>query len=130
MAPNNETQIRELIENWTQAVRNKDINGILAHHSPDMVMYDVPEPFKSVGIVEYRRTWYLFFACTKQGVFEVEELHIVTDENVAFCFADMKCSDKSETVEFVELPFRLTIGLKKINAQWTIVHEHHSIPSK
>jgi ketosteroid isomerase-like protein len=127
---NNETQIRELIENWAQAVRNKDIDAILTHHSPDIVMYDVPEPFKSVGIEAYRKTWDLFFGCTKPDVFDIQELHITTDENVAFCFAEMKCSDKSETVEFVDLPFRLTIGLKKINAQWTIVHEHHSIPSK
>ena len=126
----NEIQIRELIENWAQAVRNKDIEKILAHHSEDIVMYDVPEPFKSEGIEAYRKTWDLFFTYTKQGVFDIGELHIVADENVAFCFATMKCSDKSNTAEFVELPFRLTIGLRKINNQWTIVHEHHSIPSK
>ena len=126
----NEIQIRELIENWAKAVRNKDIEKILAHHSEDIVMYDVPEPFKSEGIEAYRKTWDLFFTYTKLGVFDIQELHIVADENVAFCFATMKCSDKSDGVEFVELLFRLTIGLKKINNQWTIVHEHHSIPSK
>ena len=126
----NETQIKTLIENWTKAVRNKDIKQILAHHSNDIVMYDVPEPFQSVGIEAYRKTWDLFFTFTKQGVFDIQELNIVADENVAFCFATMKCSDKSDTVDFVDLPFRLTIGLKKINNQWTIIHEHHSIPSK
>jgi len=126
----NEIQIKTLIENWTKAVRNKDIKQILAHHSNDIVMYDVPEPFQSVGIEAYRKTWDLFFTFTKQGVFDIQELNIVADENVAFCFATMKCSDKSDTVDFVDLPFRLTIGLKKINNQWTIIHEHHSIPSK
>ena len=126
----NEIQIRKLIENWAMAVRNKDMEKILAHHSEDIVMYDVPEPFKSEGIEAYRKTWDLFFTYTKLGVFDIQELHIVADENVAFCFATMKCSDKSDTTEFVELPFRLTIGLRKINNQWTIVHEHHSIPSK
>ncbi len=42
----------------------------------------------------------------------------------------MKYADKSNSLEFVELDFRLTIGLKKINNQWTIIHEHHSIPSE
>jgi len=41
-----------------------------------------------------------------------------------------ECSDKSNSTGYVELPFRLTIGLKKINNHCTIVHEHHSIPGK
>lgn len=130
MTTNNETQIKGLIENWAKAVRDRDIDTILAHHSKDIVMFDVPEPFQSIGIDEYKKTWDLFFRYTKQGVFDIETLNIVADENVAFCFATMKCSDKSDTGDFVDLPFRLTIGLKKINDQWIIVHEHHSIPSK
>jgi ketosteroid isomerase-like protein len=126
----NESQISLLIENWAAAVRNRDIDTILAHHSADMVMYDVPFPFQSVGIEACRKTWDLFFKYTKPGVFDIEELNIIADQHVAFCYATMKCSDKSDSGEFVELPFRLTIGLKKIDNQWVIVHEHHSIPSK
>jgi ketosteroid isomerase-like protein len=126
----NESQIRQLVEDWASAVRNKDIEKILAHHSEDIVMYDVPEPFQSVGIGAYRKTWDLFFAFTKTGIFDIQELHIIADEYVAFCFAAMKCADKSNTEDFVDLDFRLTIGLKKINNQWMIVHEHHSIPGK
>ena len=126
----NEVQIRELIENWAKAVRNKDMEGILAHHSKDIVMYDVPKPFQSIGIEAYRKTWDIFFKYTKPGVFDIQELHIVADENIAFCFATMKCADKSNSTEFVDLDFRLTVGLQKINDQWTIIHEHHSIPSE
>ncbi|HSZ84884.1 MAG TPA: nuclear transport factor 2 family protein [Puia sp.] len=130
MITDNKTQIKELIENWAKAVRSRDIDAILAHHSKDIVLFDVPEPFQSNGIDEYRKTWDLFFTYTKQGVFDIETLNVVADENVAFCIATMKCSDKSDTGDFVDLPFRLTVGLKKINDQWTIVHEHHSIPGK
>lgn len=126
----NEEQIRALVENWAAAVRNKDMEGILAHHSDDMVMYDVPPPFQSVGIEAYRNTWDIFFKYTRPGVFDMQELHIVAGEDVAFCYATMKCSDKSDSGEFVELPFRLTIGLKKIANKWVIVHEHHSIPAE
>jgi ketosteroid isomerase-like protein len=125
----NEIQIRQLIENWANAVRNKDMHTILAHHSYDIVMYDVPKPFQSVGIDAYRETWDTFFTYTKLGVFDIQELNIFADENVAFCFATMKCADKSNSEDFIELDFRLTIGLKKIGSQWTILHEHHSIPA-
>jgi ketosteroid isomerase-like protein len=126
----NETQIRNLVEDWAKAVRNADIDAILAHPADNIVMYDVPKPFQSVGIDEYRKTWDLFFKYTRPGVFDFHELHIVADENVAFCFATMKCADKSNSEDFVELDFRLTIGLKKIDGQWTIIHEHHSVPGE
>jgi len=125
----NEIQIKNLVENWAMAVRNKDIDAILAHHSEDIVMYDVTPPFQSVGIDAYRKTWDLFFKYTRPTVFDIQELHITAGDDVAFCFAKMKCEDKSNTKDYVPLDFRLTIGLKKINGQWTILHEHHSVPS-
>jgi ketosteroid isomerase-like protein len=63
-------------------------------------------------------------------VFDIHELNIVAGEDVAFAFAKMQCADKSNSEEYIPLDFRLTIGLIKINGQWTIVHEHHSIPSE
>ena len=50
----NEEDIRELVENWVAAVRRHDMPGILAHHSEDIVMFDVPPPFQSVGIDAYK----------------------------------------------------------------------------
>lgn len=129
-ASENEIQIRQIIEDWAAAVRSGSITKILAHHSDDIVMYDVPEPFQSIGIEAYRKTWDTFFAYTKPGVFDIQELHVVADQHVAFCYATMKCADKSHSEEYVELDFRLTIGLKKIDGQWTIVHEHHSVPGE
>lgn len=84
MTTNNESQIRQLIEDWALAVRNRDIQKIMAHHSSDMIMFDVPEPFQSTGLDEYRKTWDLFFAFTKQGVFDIRSLNIVAGEDVHF----------------------------------------------
>jgi uncharacterized protein (TIGR02246 family) len=126
----NENEIRQLIENWAAAVRAGDVEGILAYHAEDMVMYDVPAPFQSVGIEAYRKTWDIFFANTMPGMFDIRELRVIADQQVAFCYATMKCADKSNTGEYVDLDFRLTIGLRKINGRWTILHEHHSIPSE
>jgi uncharacterized protein (TIGR02246 family) len=125
-----EDVIRQLIENWAAAVRKGDVEGILAHHAEDMIMYDVPPPFQSVGIEAYRKTWDIFFAYTMPGMFDISELQVIADRQVAFCYATMRCADKSNSAEYVDLDFRLTIGLRKINDRWTIVHEHHSIPSE
>ena len=63
----NEIQIRELIEKWTKAAREKDINGAIASHTEDIVMFDVPKPIQSRGIAAYRKTWELFFDNSKGG---------------------------------------------------------------
>ena len=125
----NERQIRVLIENWAKAVRGKNMDAILAFHSEDFVMYDVPEPFQSVGLEAYRKTWDVFFKYTKPGVFDIHELHIVAANDVAFAFGRMQCSDKAGREDYFPLNFRITIGLKKIKGQWLILHEHHSIPA-
>jgi ketosteroid isomerase-like protein len=129
MVIDDEKQIRELIENWADAVRQKDIQRILAHHSDHFVMYDVPEPFQSIGLDAYRKTWDIFFKYTKSGVFDIHELNIVTGEDVAFAFGKMQCADKIDKEKYEPLDFRITIGLKKIKDHWTILHEHHSIPA-
>ena len=127
---NDEALIRALIENWAKAVREKNIDAMLIHHSDDIVMYDVPEPFQSVGIDAYRKTWNTFFEWAKDfGVFDIKEMHIVAGDKVAFCYAAMQCAGSYKNDEKEFLNFRLTVGLKKISNQWVIVHEHHSIPT-
>jgi ketosteroid isomerase-like protein len=48
----NENQIRRLVENWAAAVRAKDLEGAVAHHTDDIVMFDVPLPLQSQGMEE------------------------------------------------------------------------------
>jgi len=41
----------------------------------------------------------------------------------------MRCAFAGPDGKNVELDFRLTIGLRKIDGQRTVLHEHHSIPA-
>jgi uncharacterized protein (TIGR02246 family) len=125
-----EMAIKRLIEDWAGAVRAKDIEGILANHSADMLMFDVPEPLESKGIDAYRRTWDVFFSWSDDPVvYAFERMKITAGDNVAFVAALMRCSGTEKNGERIALQFRLTIGLQKIGGQWTITHEHHSIPA-
>jgi len=125
-----EGAIRDLVENWARAVRTKDLDGILANHSPDMLMFDVPPPIQSKGIEAYRKTWDLFFSWSQDsGVFDISEMNITAGKDVAFVTALMRCAGPEANGDKTELEFRLTIGLRKIDGQWTVIHEHHSIPA-
>ena len=121
-----DTQIRALVEAWADAVRRHDLPGILAHHDQDIVMFDVPPPFRSCGLDAYKKTWDLFFSYHTAGLaFDIEELAVTAGDEVAFAVATMRCG--SATVS--ELRFRLTIGLRKVDGDWRVMHEHHSVPA-
>ncbi len=46
----NEHEIRRLVEDWAAAVRARDLEGAVAHHADDIVMFDVPLPLQSRGM--------------------------------------------------------------------------------
>jgi uncharacterized protein (TIGR02246 family) len=122
--------IRKLIEDWASAVRGKDFGGILARHSDDVLMFDVPPPMESRGIKAYRETWNLFYSSQPEPVaFDIQRMEIVAGSDVAFVNALMQCAEAGTNGERVKLDFRLTVGLRKINDCWTVLHEHHSIPA-
>jgi len=125
-----EIEIRNLVENWASAVRRKDLAAILLHHSPNMLMFDVPPPLESNGLEAYKRTWELFFSWAHDPVvFDVREMSMTAGDDVAFVTALMRCAGTEGKGEDIELDFRLTIGLRKIDNQWIVMHEHHSIPA-
>jgi ketosteroid isomerase-like protein len=122
-----ESQIRSLIEAWADAVRRHDLPAILARHERDIVMFDVPSPLQSRGMEEYKKTWDLFFKYHKPSqTFDIEELEITAGEDVAFAIAIMRCVSP-QPGGFL---FRLTIGPRKIDGDWRITHEHHSVPAE
>src|SRR5262245_44298808 len=105
-----EAAIRELVESWAKAVRIKNLNGILANHSTDVLMFDVPPPLQSSGIEAYKKTWELFFSWSQDsGVFDITEMNITAGDDVAFVTALMRCAGTEENGERIELEFRLTI---------------------
>lgn len=129
----NETDVRKVIDAWMDAVRRKDIDGILQNHSPDFVMFDVPPPFQSKGLEEYKKTWDLFLSWSSPPVtFDATEMTITAGADVAFAVAAMHCrgAEPGSNDEPASLNFRLTIGLRKTGGQWTITHEHHSVPAE
>lgn len=122
-APDNEKQVRDLIERWADAVCRGDMEGVLAGHSPDIVMYDVPEPIQCKGLLAYRQTWELFFAENRTGpdCFRLIDLKIHAGEDVAVAYGLLVIGGASARC-------RLTVGLRRTGPTWTVIHEHHSMP--
>jgi ketosteroid isomerase-like protein len=125
----NETEIRALIERWANAVHAGDIEGVLADHADEIVMFDVPPPQRGVrGIHAYERTWPPFFSWQASGaVFDIVELDVTAGNDVAFAHALLRCGKPDE---IGDQRLRLTIGLRKDGNRWVVTHEHHSFPDE
>ena len=129
--PNDNEQIRTLIEQWAAAVHSGDIDGVLADHSDDIVMFDVPPPYDGVrGIDAYRDTWPPFFEWQVRGAsFEIVSLDVTAGDDVAYAHALLRCGTQQELAEQPENRLRLTLGLRKEQGRWVVAHEHHSFPA-
>jgi uncharacterized protein (TIGR02246 family) len=127
-----EAQIRTLIERWAEAVHNGNMDRVLADHSDDIVMFDVPPPDDGVrGIDAYRETWPPFFAWQRQGAsFEIVSLDVTAGQDVAFAYALLRCGTSEELRRDPTNRLRLTVGLRKERGRWVVTHEHHSFPDK
>ena len=126
-----EAVVRRLIEDWASAVRAQKIRDVVAHHTDDVVMFDVPPPVAVRGIAAYRRTWAPFFRWQREGsgTFNIVKLEITAGDTVAFATALLRCGSKTELAKNDRPRLRLTIGLRKVDGTWKIAHEHHSFPA-
>jgi len=124
----NEQQVRDLIERWVSAVQQQDLDLVLKDHSSDIVMYDVPPPQQgNRGITEYRDSWPQFFDYLRRGaIFELVELAVTADEEVAFAYGLLRCGKPEDFAKDPDNRLRLTIGLRKVDGRWMVAHEHHS----
>jgi uncharacterized protein (TIGR02246 family) len=126
--PTDEGEVRTLIERWADAVHRGDMDGVLADHADDIVMFDVPPPHEGVrGIDAYRETWPPFFEWQARGAsFEIVSLDVTVGDRVAYAHALLRCGTPQELAQQPASRLRLTLGLRKEHGRWVVAHEHHS----
>jgi uncharacterized protein (TIGR02246 family) len=127
-----EQAIRDLIRRWALAVGAGDLDGVLADHADDIVMFDVPPPEEGVrGLAAYRDTWPPFFEWQRSGgSFEIVSLDVTAGRDVAFAWALLRCGSEDELRDDPNNRLRLTVGLRKEGGRWVVAHEHHSFTDK
>jgi uncharacterized protein (TIGR02246 family) len=127
---NDEQEIHAPIERWAKAVRDEDRPAIRAEHDPGIVMFDVPPPFSSQGLDAYMAMWETFFSSAEKPVaFDFHDVRVTCGHDVAFATAVGRCVNIDATGKREPLEFRLTMGLRKTDGRWRVMHEHHSLPA-
>ena len=126
-----EPEVRAVVTGWVDAVARRDLDGVVAHHTEDVVMFDVPPPYDGIrGIADYRDCWGPFFEwqATGNGTFELVELTVTAGSDVAFAYGLLRCGTPEDFERNPDNRLRLTMGLRRVDGEWLIAHGHHSFP--
>ena len=124
-----EGQIRQLIENWTAALRAKDTKGLMSHYAPDVVVYDLAPPLRLMGTAGYARGWEEWFGSFDGPVgYEVHHLSVTAGDDVAFSTSLNRLSGRRTNGGYSDVWVRATVGYRKHDGGWKIAHEHVSVP--
>lgn len=123
-----EPDVHTLITEWARAVQEENLDGALAHHSDDIVMFDVPAPEQGRrGLDDYAASWPPFFGWVRTGArFEITELHVEHGGDHGFAWALLRCGTPDDLAQNPERRLRLSFGLRRREGTWQISHEHHS----
>ena len=124
-----ESQIRLLLSEWANALRDKDIDKIMSLYSPDVVTFDVVPPLQYVGTTAYGKSFRRMFDGFLDPIaFDTRDLNIAVGTDVAFSHSLVRTGGTMTSGEETDRWLRRTLCLRKISGTWLITHEHVSLP--
>jgi uncharacterized protein (TIGR02246 family) len=124
-----ETQIRALNEEMVAAIRAKDVDAIMHHYTPDVVVFDLLEPLQYRGADAIRArlaAWLSSFPGTLE--FEMREVKITAGEDVAFCHSLNRVRGINMDGAKIDMWWRATNCFRKFDGRWRVTHGHSSEP--
>jgi ketosteroid isomerase-like protein len=120
-------KIREVVDDWAHALRNKDAHGVLSHYAPAVVHFSLAPPLLSAASnAEGLNSWFT----TWEGPigYEIRDLSLTVGDHVAFTHSLNRMRGTKTDGSKADLWFRHTLCFRKIGGEWKIAHEHESVP--
>ena len=125
-----EQQIRALKDEWRAAVQSGDLDRTMATYFPgaEYLGFDVMPPFIFSGWSEFRDNWEKFFAMFDENPrFEFKDVRVHQSGDLAFSTGLTRFSGKVGGKD-IDLWTRETLGYRKQDGRWLIIHDHVSVP--
>jgi ketosteroid isomerase-like protein len=125
-----EARIRERIAAWADALERKDVDGLVAHCAPDLLLFDAIPPYQSRGVEPLRAAWE---GCMPYfpDAFSVEQrdLTVAVAGDVAFAHYLHHVLPAEKPLEGAGCTWlRVTECYRKVDGDWWVVHAHISVP--
>ena len=129
MSTTQSVAIQQMLKNWNQAIKDKNLAAIGEHYSSDVRAFDAVGPLQFEGKEAYLAHWK---ACTEMcagdTLFEMQEPHLELADSIAFGHFLCHCGGPDEKGEMHQSWMRVTQCYRKQNGRWLIAHEHFSLP--
>ncbi|GAA3349977.1 nuclear transport factor 2 family protein [Amorphoplanes nipponensis] len=124
-----ETELRALVDERVAAVRAKDPKPLAARQHPEVVTYNVLPPLHAHGneaVEQATRKWFDSYA--SDIGYEVRDLRVTADGEVGFCSFLYHVAGTLKAGGEVDMWVRATLGCRRVDGRWLIVHDHESVP--
>ena len=129
MSSTDESRIRQIVEQKAAAMGTQDAAGMVAHYDPEVVQFSLAPPLRQASAearsAESTQKW--LDGLQGKVSLEVRDLDITVGGDVAFCHSLNRMVSEGGPQDF-SLWFRSTLGLRRIDGDWVITHEHQSTP--
>jgi PhnB protein len=123
-----EAAIRAALDDWQEGLAEKQARRVLSHYGAEPALFTLAPPLRTEndddgsGLQDWFDTW------SGKLSFEVRDLTIVAGSDVAFCHCLTRMSGTKVGGQENAIWFRQTLGLRREDGAWKIVHEHQSVP--
>ena len=124
-----ETQIRAIIEDYSEGLRNKDVERCVSHYTDDVVQFNLAPPLEYRGKDTVKKNlddWFKTF--TGPIELDTEALEIAAGVDTAFAFCFNRIGGTKTNGQSTPHWVRITVGFQKIDGEWLVNHEHVSVP--
>ncbi|EFH82446.1 YybH family protein [Ktedonobacter racemifer] len=126
---NDEAEIKRVIEGGVEALRAKNLDGVMSMYAPELVSFDIVPPLQYVGADAYRKHWGEALSSFPGPIdYEIVDLSITVGDDVAFAHSFNRLSATMDNGQKIGNWLRWTACFQKINGKWLIAHMQASVP--
>jgi ketosteroid isomerase-like protein len=124
-----DSRVRHVIDEVVESIRTRDLDRLRRLYTPDVVSFDIDPPLRHAGVDAKLANWERVFTFFTKPDYEVRDLTLHVDENVAFghCFGRLSGTlANGATTDGMWV--RATFGFRRIDGGWLIAHDQVSVP--
>lgn len=124
-----EKQIRNILENRVDAVKNKNVEKATAAYSEDVISYDVVGQLKFTGIKALQKRLREWLSSLDEIIeYEIKDVKITASPGTAFCSSLNHINAKTTDGRVLDMYWRETTCYLNANGKVRVTHSHSSVP--
>lgn len=118
-----------LVESRVAAVAAKDVETLVAQYAEDVTLFDALGPLRDTGQDVERNRLRAWFGGYRTSIdLRIRDLKVVADGDIGFAHYVFQVRGTMTDGTDVDMAVRATLGFRRDDDGWKIVHEHSSVP--